>query len=954
MATKGRGGASSVANYVAEAQARRQKFADGGVPPRSLLGRVRDNMSRSIGDKVDSLRANTMFESATARGVREMGANNGLGVNAVNRDNFSNGMDGVQTREKQLEELERQNLQPPPPPPPPPPPEKPASEIRFSTGTAYVNGPGTGTSDSIPARLSKGEAVLPAKTVQTLGVDTVADLIEATNGKKPKTIGDTVRGKFADGGVPDPKKLGGVQAVNGPAYKLPKNPTANLNTDLTKGGVTSVSEAPLPKTPDGIERPAYQRAYAAGDARAAATINMLDTQARGVGAGSAAAGNAATQAAGSAATQAAGTAAQPVANAVDATKTAAKGLGSTVKGWWSNGVDAGKRGVDIAKGGIASGKDAVTTGAKKAPLIGGVISAGLSAYDDLTDGKPLSVTLPKAATRGVYTAAGSVLGGGLGLLGTGGVLATTGAAVGGYGGDRVGDMVGNYLFGDPNDSLKDHAVTKFLEEGKNMARTRAISTAQKQAQVQPTPPSQTAASATPSQQKSLGSTVQGVSPVNISEGVNRYDLGGGQSPLYTNLSATENESFLNARKQALNSDPGWQPPRQQDLPYVDDSTPAGQAENDRRDQMRVANEQSDYRNQGLAQRAADNKRSVQNQYAYEQIPEGVSDRVRGIMAYRDNLAREQAQTASHAQQAQNAANALAQSEANAPREMLLNQIQSKLAGGGQLTKAGLAAIQGVMGDNTHRYSTDAAAASSRYNADSSAASSRFGTEAGMLAAKMSDATQRRGQDISTDHNRATNEIAKQKFRYDRQQQEMSRTAEGNKQFNELLKTSKHAFGVDKDGVSAVDAQKLAEYSTWLRTQSAGVDGEGRPQSLSAKMMGMNPDEVASAMASADNAYTVRNVFKRNAEKNGWHHTSIGDGVPDFTVDDMTLADPLSNQAGWLSSARSKLDPRVSGKVIRMKNAQGGTIAVPMSSLSAEEQSAFIAHQQLQAKQRSME
>ena len=54
MVAKGRGGASNVANYVAEAQARRQKFADGGVPPRSLLGRVRDNMSRSIGDKVDS------------------------------------------------------------------------------------------------------------------------------------------------------------------------------------------------------------------------------------------------------------------------------------------------------------------------------------------------------------------------------------------------------------------------------------------------------------------------------------------------------------------------------------------------------------------------------------------------------------------------------------------------------------------------------------------------------------------------------------------------------------------------------------------------------------------------------------------------------------------------------------------------------------------------------------
>ena len=116
-------------------------------------------------------------------------------------------------------------------------------------------------------------------------------------------------------------------------------------------------------------------------------------------------------------------------------------------------------------------------------------------------------------------------------------------------------------------------------------------------------------------------------------------------------------------------------------------------------------------------------------------------------------------------------------------------------------------------------------------------------------------------------------------------------------------------------------------------------------------MGMNPDEVNSALAAADNAYTVRNVFKRHASNNGLHHTSIGDGVPDFTVDNLTLADPMRNQAGWLASARSKIDPRVESKVVRMKNAQGGTIAVPMSSLSAEEQSAFINHAQLQAKQR---
>ena len=577
----------------------------------------------------------------------------------------------------------------------------------------------------------------------------------------------------------------------------------------------------------------------------------------------------------------------------------------------------------------------------KAGLYGGLIAGGLSAYDDLTSGKTVGATLGKAATRAAF-------GGGGALVGS--VAGPIGSVVAGGVADHFGDIAANYYFGDPNDGLKNHAVTKFLEDGKNMARTSPIPTTQRQAPVQPTTPSQTVASATPSQtvasatpsqQKTLGSTVRGVSPVNVADGISRYDLGAGQSPLYTNLSGAENESFLNARKQALNSDPGWKPPTQPDLPYVDDTTPAGMAENDRRDQMRVANERTAYQTQGLAERAAANRRSEQNKYAYEQIPEGVSDRVRGIMAYRANQEQERAQNEAVAR-------------ANDPRNLLLNQIQSKLVGGGQLTKAGLAAIQGVMGDDTQRYATNVGASSSRYSANTAAASSKYHTDASLLMAKMGDETQRRGQDITDSHNEATNRLAKSRLQHDAQQQEMSRTAEGNKQFNELLKTSKHAFGVDKDGVSAVDAQKLAEYSTWLRTQSAGVDGDGRPQSLSAKMMGMNPDEVASAMASADNAYTVRNVFKRNAEKNGWHHTSIGDGVPDFTVDDMTLADPLSNQAGWLSSARSKLDPRVSGKVIRMKNAQGGTIAVPMSSLSAEEQSAFIAHQQLQAKQRSME
>jgi len=57
---------------------------------------------------------------------------------------------------------------------------------QFSRGVAQLKGPGTATSDSIPAMLSKGEAVLPAKTVQAIGPAKIAATIKATTGKAPK------------------------------------------------------------------------------------------------------------------------------------------------------------------------------------------------------------------------------------------------------------------------------------------------------------------------------------------------------------------------------------------------------------------------------------------------------------------------------------------------------------------------------------------------------------------------------------------------------------------------------------------------------------------------------------------------------------------------------------------------------------------------------------------------
>lgn len=68
----------------------------------------------------------------------------------------------------------------------------------------FVVGPGTGTSDSIPAQLSNGEYVLPADTVRAVGVDKLDALREATHkpvrGFAPKTAPEEPRQFFRDGG----------------------------------------------------------------------------------------------------------------------------------------------------------------------------------------------------------------------------------------------------------------------------------------------------------------------------------------------------------------------------------------------------------------------------------------------------------------------------------------------------------------------------------------------------------------------------------------------------------------------------------------------------------------------------------------------------------------------------------------------------------------------------------
>lgn len=63
-----------------------------------------------------------------------------------------------------------------------------------------IRGPGTGTSDSIPARLSKGEFVLPADTVRKVGVKSLRDLVHRTHMPSGKPHHPA---RFVDGGPVD-------------------------------------------------------------------------------------------------------------------------------------------------------------------------------------------------------------------------------------------------------------------------------------------------------------------------------------------------------------------------------------------------------------------------------------------------------------------------------------------------------------------------------------------------------------------------------------------------------------------------------------------------------------------------------------------------------------------------------------------------------------------------------
>lgn len=84
--------------------------------------------------------------------------------------------------------------------------------LKFAKG-GYVSGAGTGTSDSIPARLSNGEYVVKASSVKAVGTNFL-DMLNSTGGRSNQRFsGRLPKFAFAEGGLVTASQQSGSQAV---------------------------------------------------------------------------------------------------------------------------------------------------------------------------------------------------------------------------------------------------------------------------------------------------------------------------------------------------------------------------------------------------------------------------------------------------------------------------------------------------------------------------------------------------------------------------------------------------------------------------------------------------------------------------------------------------------------------------------------------------------------------
>ena len=95
-------------------------------------------------------------------------------------------------------------------------------------GSGPVNGPGSGVSDSIPARLSDGEFVFTAKAVEEIGEDTLMSMMKDAEAKADERQG------LAEGGMPEDNNVN-VQADALLGMDMSPDPTQEaINENMIK------------------------------------------------------------------------------------------------------------------------------------------------------------------------------------------------------------------------------------------------------------------------------------------------------------------------------------------------------------------------------------------------------------------------------------------------------------------------------------------------------------------------------------------------------------------------------------------------------------------------------------------------------------------------------------------------------------------------------------------------
>lgn len=114
-----------------------------------------------------------------------------------------------------------------------------------------IHGEGTPTSDNINVRVSPEEAILPAKTVEAIGADNLAALIENTNGVAPSR-GLRPAQKFARGAIPkaqaaQAEALGRANALGDQARAR----TAQAQSFANANATTAAPAAPTPTAQQG-------------------------------------------------------------------------------------------------------------------------------------------------------------------------------------------------------------------------------------------------------------------------------------------------------------------------------------------------------------------------------------------------------------------------------------------------------------------------------------------------------------------------------------------------------------------------------------------------------------------------------------------------------------------------------------------------------------------------------